>query len=208
MSWTVKDTDEQKFPQNETELQNRLDKIVTKNRGNNIYAFVIPAFTLLKDCGLIRRDIVDMLQNPQLCQKHIGSQICFTGVLQKYGQTIYDDNGYLKYYDSLSVICEGVEYRITNSWLQPYKKRFRKWLEEKARQACPEYWKTNVKPSTPQPSKILTPTPTTPTPTTSTSTTPTTLDELKSMIDEQRSQFVEMNNRLATFMELINRNFK
>lgn len=68
MIFCVSDRDEQKFPINEEDLNNRLKKLEAglPDQGDNLVPFVIPAFILFKDCGLITKDNFEFLSNAYL----------------------------------------------------------------------------------------------------------------------------------------------
>lgn len=73
VNFVVSDTDEQNFPVNMEDLQKRLE-IIKKGipqQGDNINPFVIPAFTLFKDCGLITKSNLETLNDKNWCDSNI-----------------------------------------------------------------------------------------------------------------------------------------
>ena len=154
-----RDTDAVNFPADIDEWKKRMSEIaalipqpIIKERGNNIN-FVDKAFSLLADCGLIRKDVVEKLNDKNWCDSNIslGAEIppCkmnpLGGVLRKEGLTMWDKNN-LRYYcppeklvvpsdietatcrqfkgaSELAVICEGEIYYISNDWFAEDKPR-------------------------------------------------------------------------------------
>ena len=140
------DNDSTNFPKNEMDLENRLS-IVRKgipNQGNNIVPFVIPAFTLFKDCGLIEHEIIQMLSEKRLCGRVFGEKsFPLGGVLRHQDLSMFDDGGHLRYYSEgkiLYVSLEGVRYYISNHWTASNKQLFFDWLSSKVKQACRKKW--------------------------------------------------------------------
>lgn len=73
VNFVVSDTDEQNFPVDMEDLQKRLESIKKgiPQQGDNINPFVIPAFTLFKDCGLINKEVVENLNDAEWCNSNI-----------------------------------------------------------------------------------------------------------------------------------------
>ena len=145
----LSDNSSKNFPKNETDLGNRLDLIKRgiPNQGNNIDPFVIPAFTLFKDCGLIEHEIIQMLSEKWLCDRVFGEKsFPLGGVLRHQDLSMFDDGGNLRYYSAgkiLYVSLEGVRYYISNHWTDKNKQSFFRWLSSKAKQACQKEWTQN-----------------------------------------------------------------
>lgn len=140
------DNDSTNFPKNEMDLENRLS-IIRKgipNQGNNIDPFVIPAFTLFKDCGLIEHEIIQKLSEKWRCDKVFGEKAFpLGGVLRHQDLPMFDDSEHLRYYSEgkiLYVSLEGVKYYISNHWTEKNKKLFFNWLSSKAKQVCQKKW--------------------------------------------------------------------
>ncbi len=156
MMTTWSDTDLPNFPTDRQEWKKRMSEIALlipqpatrAERGNNIN-FVEKAFTMLADCGLINKEIVENLNDKTYCDSQIifGSEIppCVMnplgGVLRKKGLTMYYKSK-PRYYcpveefvvqsdiekqfegsSKLAVICEGETYYISNDWYSGDKPR-------------------------------------------------------------------------------------
>lgn len=143
----VSDTDEKNFPIDEADLQARLNEVKAglPKQGDNINPFIIPAFTLFKDCGLITKEKVELLNDAQWCNSTFRVKMNpLGGVLRKKGLTMWDKNNLryncpynelifqsdivtantpnrrgqsrVKGASKLAVICEGTTYYISNDW--------------------------------------------------------------------------------------------
>lgn len=148
MRFIVSDTDTKNFPKDEDDLKERLS-IVAKglpDQGNNIDPFVIPAFTLFKDCGLITKKNLELLNDERWCLTTFGIKMNpLGGVVRREGLSMWDETN-LRYYcpddelqvrsdiekapnsawhgrSKLAVVCEGVTYYISNDWFAPGKSR-------------------------------------------------------------------------------------
>lgn len=160
----LSDKDAKDFPKNETDLANRLNVIRRgiPNQGDNIYPFVIPAFTLFKDCGLIKQEIIQELSEKWLCDKIFGEKAFpLGGILQHQDLPMFDDGGHLRYYSESKILyisLEGVKYYISNHWIEKNKDLFFNWLSLKTKQVCQKKWSQNPI-VLPQPPIPLTPRP-------------------------------------------------
>lgn len=149
--FVVSDTDKQNRPTDVEDFINRFNEITAlipqppvREHDNNM-RFVEKAFTLFKDCGLITKENVEALNDPNWCQTKFNIKMNpLGGVLRKEGLTMWDTG--LRYYcpyeeltqtsdkmiadtkqfrgaSKLAVICEGVTYYISNDWLSDDKSR-------------------------------------------------------------------------------------
>ena len=149
--FVVSDTDKQDRPTDVEDLKTRFNEITAlipqppvREPDNNM-RFVEKAFTLFKDCGLITKENVEALNDPDFCQKNFDTKMNpLGGVLRKAGLTMWDTG--LRYYcpyeeltqtsdkmiadtkqfrgaSKLAVICEGVTYYISNDWFSNDKPR-------------------------------------------------------------------------------------
>lgn len=152
MYFVVSDTDKQDRPIDVEDLKTRFNEITAlipqppvKEPDNNM-RFVEKAFTLFKDCGLINKENVEALNDPDFCQKNFDTKMNpLGGVLRREDLTMWDKNN-LRYYcphkelknpsdiesanrnawsgkSKLAVICEGVTYYISNDWFSNDKPR-------------------------------------------------------------------------------------
>lgn len=169
--WTVSDMDFQNFPADESELNKRLAVVKSgiPNQGDNIKTFVKPAFELFKDCGFIRKILVENLSNKDWCYswfKCTMNPMPGGGVLRRKGETMWSSSN-LRYYcpyseltvfsdiesankknwkseTKLAVICEGETYYISNNWFddgnRKQKEKFYWWISEMARQHSKVRW--------------------------------------------------------------------
>lgn len=78
-NFVVSDTDEQNLPRDIEDLKRRIDEIRAwipqpkkLKRGNNM-TFASKAFELFKDCGLISRHNLELLNDKEWCDENIGS---------------------------------------------------------------------------------------------------------------------------------------
>ena len=97
------------FPKDEDDLKNRLAKIAEglPDQRDNINPFVIPAFELFRDCGLITKENVEILSRKSLVwieKNSLGQNIQkelymnpLGGVLRRKGLTMWDNTN-LRYY--------------------------------------------------------------------------------------------------------------
>ena len=170
MIFVVSDTDKQDRPIDVEDLKTRFNEITAlipqppvREPGNNMQ-FVEKAFTLFKDCGLITKENVEALNDPDWCQKNFDTKMNpLGGVLRREDLTMWDKNN-LRYYcpreelknlsdieaakrnawggkSKLAVICEGETYYISNDWFsndkpRPTKSEFAKKLLLWAVNAC------------------------------------------------------------------------
>lgn len=170
----VSDGGDNNFPTDENDLKARLAKIAEglSDQGDNVKPFVIPAFKLFKDCGLITKENIEILSRKSLVwtEKNSWGRMVqreldmnpFGGVLRREDLSMYDDGGYRRYYydgrDTIFIVFEGVRYYISNDWFSPSKPRptklvFYNWLEKKAWAACKAKWEKDKK-NPPTPPKV------------------------------------------------------
>ena len=147
------------FPANKDEWSQRMREISAlipqpqkRERGNNIN-FVIKAFDMLSDCGILTRDTVEKLNDKNWCDSKISVGIpappCkmnpLGGILRKQGLTMWDKTS-LRYYcpqedlilpsdietskkklfkgaTKLAVLCDNDYYYISNDWFSTDKPR-------------------------------------------------------------------------------------
>lgn len=148
--WTVSDKDSQNFPKDEEELERRLAVLRNgvPNQGDNIKPFVIPAFELLRDCGMIEKRTIQILSDKETCDNAFGYPLnSLGGVIRRQGLPMYDKAGHPRYYFDgqkiLYVSLDGVRYYISNNWWEVCKEKFFKWLAAKTAQVCRERWMQN-----------------------------------------------------------------
>lgn len=113
----VSDTDNKNFPVDENDLENRLAKIYAglPDQRDNIKPFVIPAFELFRDCGMITKKYIDILQNQNLRWLDGDDAVLMNtrmnplgGVLREKGLTMCNKSN-LRYYcpvDELTVASD------------------------------------------------------------------------------------------------------
>ena len=150
----------QNFPKDEDELNLRLAEIeklinnTNKNNRSNV-DFVLTAFGLMEDCGLITSDNVRFLTSAQACM-NFNERFRFPrnsseGALRHVedDNDVLGANGYCRFYDGKSrrVELDGQHYLISNDWYgdnsgYSNKRAFFNWLSIKARQACKERWES------------------------------------------------------------------
>ena len=168
--FVVSDTDKQDRPIDVEDFINRCNEITAlipqppvREPDNNM-RFVEKAFTLFKDCGLINKENVEALNDPNWCQNKFNTKMNpLGGVLRREDLTMWDNNN-LRYYcpreelklssdietadrrqwsgaSKLAVICGGVTYYISNDWFsddkpRPTKSKFTRNLIIEAIIAC------------------------------------------------------------------------
>ena len=154
------------FPKDEDDLKNRLAKIAEglPDQRDNIKPFVIPALELFRDCGLIKKENIEILHRKSFVwteENSWGQKIQrkmdmnpIGGVLRREGLLMYDDGGNRRYYydgrDIIFVLCEGTKYYLSNDWYskekpRPTKNIFYNWLAKKAWAACEAKWAEDKK---------------------------------------------------------------
>lgn len=164
--FSVSDKDKQNFPKNQAELEKRFAEVESglPQQGNNFTPFVIPAFTLFKDCGLINQENIDFLCNNLFIGGVKMNPHPLGGVLRHQDLELwtYNRNGTQqpRYYYCGSTIgyveFEGTRYYISNDWFaehqpRPTKDTFYNWLKAKCQEACNRRW---ANASTPEPSNF------------------------------------------------------
>ena len=109
MVFIVSDTQEKNFPVDKDDLKNRLAKIAEglPDQRDNINPFVIPAFYLFRDCGLIKKENIEILHRKSFVwteENSWGQKIQremdmnpLGGVLRRKGLTMWDKTN-LRYY--------------------------------------------------------------------------------------------------------------
>lgn len=115
------------------------------NQGDNIKPFVIPAFELLKDCGMIEKRTIQFLSDKEMCDNEFDYPLnSVGGVIRCQGLPMHDKKGHPRYYFDgqkiLYVSLAGVRYYISNNWWETCKKRFFEWLSAEAWRVCKERW--------------------------------------------------------------------
>lgn len=168
--FVVSDTDKQDRPIDVEDFINRCNEITALipqppvRESDNNMRFVEKAFTLFKDCGLITKENVEALNDPNWCQNKFNTRMNpLGGVLRREDLTMWDKNN-LRYYcpreelknlsdveaanrnawsgaSKLAVICGGVTYYISNDWFsddkpRPTKSKFTRNLIMEAIIAC------------------------------------------------------------------------
>ncbi len=147
--WNVNDYS--KIPPDKNDWSRRMNEIAAlakeSKRRNHKINFVVKAFDMISDCGMLTKETVENLSNKNWCDSNInfGAEIppCkmnpLGGVLRKEGLTMWDENN-LRYYcplaelvvpsdietankkalkseSKLAVNCNDIFYYISNDWL-------------------------------------------------------------------------------------------
>ena len=167
MLFYVSDTDTKNFPTDENDLNKRLEEIKKgfPQQRNNVKPFVKPALELIRDCGLITKENIEVLSRRYISWidknglgRFIQRELAMNplgGVLRREGLDMYDACGHRRYYydgrDIVYIVCEGTKYYLSNHWFSKEKPRptkdvfFYHWLEKKAWKSCKIFWQENNK---------------------------------------------------------------